>query len=319
VRSDLLHPGWCTNLVDFARVRPGERVLVCVDEPLAVAGSELAAAVAEIGAEPRLELWTGRRPLTGPPPATLGAAREADVGFLLQQEPLGAEAAARGAVYQAVRGDGGRMVYMGLVDPELLAGELSQPAPDLGPAARALLAQVEQAERLRLRTRAGTDLELRVAGRPWHTDALPLEPGGMGNFPGGEIFVAPHEDGADGVLLVDVTVPYTVHGLLDSPVTIRFEAGRVLSIEGGRAAGMLRELVADGGNGADVIAELGIGLNPAVRPRGHVMLDEKAARTAHVAIGDNTGFGGVNESAIHVDCVFAEPELEADGRRVDLP
>ncbi len=56
---------------------------------------------------------------------------------------------------------------------------------------------------------------------------------------------------------------------------------------------MLRELVAEAGEGADVIAELGIGLNPAVKPRGHVMLDEKAAHTAHVAIGKNTGsYGG---------------------------
>ena len=67
----------------------------------------------------------------------------------------------------------------------------------------------------------------------------------------------------------------------------------------------------------DVVAELGIGLNPTVRPRGHVMLDEKAARTAHVAIGRNTGsYGGDNEAAIHVDMIFSEPELEADGRPV---
>jgi leucyl aminopeptidase (aminopeptidase T) len=50
------------------------------------------------------------------------------------------------------------------------------------------------------------------------------------------------------------------------------------------------------------------------------MLDEKAARTAHVAIGSNVGaYGGVNESTIHVDCVFSEPELEVDGRPVAIP
>ena len=83
---------------------------------------------------------------------------------------------------------------------------------------------------------------------------------------------------------------------------------------------MLRELVADAGEGADVIAELGIGLNPAVKPRGHVMLDEKAADTAHVAIGKNTGaYGGDNDAAIHVDCIFSEPAVEVDGRPIDLP
>ena len=83
---------------------------------------------------------------------------------------------------------------------------------------------------------------------------------------------------------------------------------------------MLRELVEGAGTGADVIAELGIGLNHAVAPRGHVMLDEKAGGTAHVAIGRNTGtYGGDNEATIHVDCVFSAPELEVDGRPCRYP
>jgi leucyl aminopeptidase (aminopeptidase T) len=83
---------------------------------------------------------------------------------------------------------------------------------------------------------------------------------------------------------------------------------------------MLRELVADAGRGADVVAELGIGFNPEIEPRGHVMLDEKAAGTGHVAIGRNTGsYGGDNEAEIHVDCVFSNPEIHVDGRAVQLP
>jgi leucyl aminopeptidase (aminopeptidase T) len=152
------------------------------------------------------------------------------------------------------------------------------------------------------------------------TDATPLEAGEAANYPGGEIFVAPHEDGADGVLVADLTVPYTVEGLVDEPVVMRFERGRVVSIEGGRAAEMLREIVERAGPGGDVIAELGIGLNHAIRPSGHVMLDEKAGGTAHVAIGRNTGaYGGTNEATIHVDCVFSGPELEADGREIAIP
>ena len=158
-----------------------------------------------------------------------------------------------------------------------------------------------------------------MAGRPWLTDATPLEAGDFANYPGGEVFVAPHRDGAEGVLVADLTVPYTVEGLVDEPVTLRFAAGRVTSIEGGRAATMLRELVERAGAGADVVAELGIGLNPTIRPRGHVMLDEKAARTAHVAIGRNTGsYGGDNEASIHVDMIFSLPEVDADGRRIEL-
>jgi leucyl aminopeptidase (aminopeptidase T) len=314
------HPGWCENLVKASSLKPGERVLVVVDEPLAVEGSELAAAVKDAGGEPRLELWAGERPMATAPAGVLDGAREADVSLFISQAPRGDEAEARFSLMETVLAHGGRQIFMGLVDGELLRGELSQPSADVSEPARTLLAEVEGSETIRIRGTAGTDLTLRVGGRPWKTDATELVPGETANYPGGEIFVAPHADGADGVLVADLTVPYTVEGLVDEPVTLRFERGRVTSIEGGKAADMLRELVESAGKGADVIAELGIGLNHAVRPRGHVMLDEKAGGTAHVAIGRNTGsYGGDNEAKIHVDCVFSGPSIEVDGRPVDIP
>jgi len=316
----MAHPGWCTNLIEASSLRPGERVLVVVDEPLLEEGSQLAAAVKDAGAEPRLELWAGERPLSDAPAGVLEGGRDAQLSFFITQAPRGDEAGARFQLMEAVVGDGGRQIFMGFVDGDLLRGELSEPQTDLSTAAENVIAQVRDAETIRIRGRAGTDLTLRVGGRPWKTDAGPLEPGETANFPGGEVFVAPYADGAEGVLVADVTVPYTVDGLVDAPVTLRFERGRVTSIEGGRAAEMLRELVAGAGTGADVIAELGIGLNHALVPRGHVMLDEKAGGTAHVAIGRNTGtYGGDNEASIHVDCIFSAPEVEADGRPVDIP
>jgi hypothetical protein len=313
--------GWRKNLIEASRLRPGERVLVMVDEPLVEQGSQLADAVKQAGGQPRLELWTGtNRPLRHAPPGVLEGAKESTLCIFLAAEPIGDEAAARFEVLETMTGHGGRQIYMGLITPDLLEGELSQPQPDLSEPALRLIEALDGTKEVRITGRAGTDLTLRVEGRPWLTDAKPLEPGDGANFPGGEIFVAPLKDGADGVLVADLTIPYTVEGLVDAPVTLRFEGGRVTSIEGGRAAQMLRELVADAGAGADVIAELGIGLHPGFKPRGHVMLDEKAAHTAHVAIGRNTGsYGGDNEATIHVDCVFSAPVMEADGRPVDLP
>ena len=316
----MAHAGWTHNLIAAGRLQDGERVLVVVDEPLAPEGAELLAAVQDAGADARLELWTGERPLQKAPQAVLDAAETADLSLFLAEKPLPEEGGARFTLLQTMTAHGGRQIFLGFVDGELLRGELSQPASDLERPARDLLAQLEGAETIRVRGRSGTDLTLRIAGRPWRSDALPLQPGQMANYPGGEVFVAPHSDGADGVLVVDLTVPYTVEGLVDEPVTLRFEGGRVTSIEGGRAAELLREIVEGAGTGGDVIAELGIGFNPTVSPRGHVMLDEKAARTAHVAIGRNTGpYGGDNEASIHIDCVFSEPEVEADGKRVELP
>ena len=314
-------PGWRRNLIEAGLLERGEDVLVVVDEPLAVQGSQLADAVKEAGGQPRLELWAGpKRPMKHPPPGVVEGARSAALCFFLSQEPLGGEADARFELMELLAEHGGRELYLALVTPELLEGELSQPQPKLEDPARRLVAQLEGANEVRIQGRAGTDLRLRVEGRPWLSDTFPLEAGHGANFPSGEIYIAPHRDGADGVLVADLTIPYTVEGLVDAPVTLQFEQGRVTSIEGGRAARMLRELVADSGEGADVIAELGVGLHPGLKPRGHTMLDEKAAHTAHVAIGRNTGsYGGDNEAAIHVDCIFSGPRLEADGRPVELP
>ena len=313
-------PGWCRNILEAGRLAPGEEVLVVVDEPLVEQGSQLATAVKEARGRPRLELWTGARPLRHAPPGVLEGASRARLGLFLSREPRPDEAPARFEMLETITAHGGRQIYMGLITPELLETELSQPSPNLEEPARRLLDEVEGSETIRIRGRAGTDLTLTVTGRRWKTDAAGLDDGGFANYPGGEVFVAPLRDGAEGVLVADLTVPYTVEGLVDEPVTLRFEAGRVVEISGRQAAQLLREIVADAGTGADVIAELGIGLNPTVTPRGHVMLDEKAAHTAHVAIGKNTGpYGGDNDAAIHVDCVFSGPEVEVDGRRIDLP
>jgi leucyl aminopeptidase (aminopeptidase T) len=240
--------------------------------------------------------------------------------LFLAQAPRGDEATARFEAQEGMLEHGGRGIFMGFVDAELLEGELSGPATDLSETARGLLDVFQGSSEVRIRGAGGTDLTLDVTGRPWLTDSLPLAPGDFANYPNGEIFVAPLRHGADGVLVADLTVPYTGDGLVDEPVTLRFEGGHATAIEGGRAAQNLRKLVAGAGSGADVIAELGIGFNHTVTPRGHVMLDEKAAGTAHVAIGRNTGsYGGDNEAGIHVDCVFSAPQVEADGRPIQLP
>jgi leucyl aminopeptidase (aminopeptidase T) len=316
----LAHPGWCRNLVGAARIEAGERVLIVVDEPLVEEGSQLLAAVKDAGAEPRLELWAGERPLASAPKPVRDGVRESSVFLFLTQAPRGDEATARFEVQEGILEHGGRGIFLGFVDAPLLQGELSKPAADLEATARGLLERLAGSSTIRVRGEAGTDLTLDVTGRPWLSDALPLDSGGFANYPSGEVYIAPHRHGAEGVLVADLTVPYTGEGLVDEPVTLRFERGRVTSIEGGRSAQMLRELVADAGSGADVIAELGLGFNPTVAPRGHVMLDEKAAGTAHVAIGRNTGsYGGDNEADIHVDCVFSAPQVEADGRPIPLP
>jgi len=53
-----------------------------------------------------------------------------------------------------------------------------------------------------------------------------------------------------------------------------------------------------------VVCELGFGCNENITDLcGYTVLDEKMCNTFHIAIGDNTMFGGLNSARLHMDFV----------------
>ena len=65
------------------------------------------------------------------------------------------------------------------------------------------------------------------------------------------------------------------------------------------------------------LAEIGVGVNRAVRNlTGNMLFDEKAAGTAHVALGSNSFMGGYIEAAIHCDLVTWRPTIIIDGKTI---
>ena len=172
---------------------------------------------------------------------------------------------------------------------------------------------------MRVTTPGGTDCTFDVTGREWKVDDGVLDrPGAFGNLPAGEIFIAPLATGADGVCVIDRSIALAGEGLVDEPIRMTFARGRIVAIEGGEAAEAARTAIAEAGEGADVVAELGIGTNAGARITGSIITDEKVLGTAHVAFGDNANasYGGDNHAAIHVDGVMADAVVEADGARV---
>src|SRR4029077_1365335 len=100
----------------------------------------------DAGGEPRIELWDGDRPLADAPPKVIEGGRAANLSFFMSQAPRSDEAAARFQLMETVIGSGGRQIFMGFVDGDLLRGELSRPTPDVSKAAEKLIAQVKDAE-----------------------------------------------------------------------------------------------------------------------------------------------------------------------------
>lgn len=147
--------------------------------------------------------------------------------------------------------------------------------------------------------------------------------GVWGNVPSGETYIAPVEGSAQGSVVINGSIP----GLLvkrSEQIVLHFRKGRLTSIvpEDNRTAQFLQEkqikrALDAGDENWRNLGEIGIGLNPAVhRLTGNMLFDEKAAGTAHIALGLNTFMGGTIESKIHCDMVVRSPTIIVNGRTI---
>ncbi|WP_115864729.1 aminopeptidase [Halorussus litoreus] len=182
-----------------------------------------------------------------------------------------------------------------------------------------VLAQVEDADEVRVTSPQGTDITFAPGDREWHLDTgIVHEPGEFSNLPAGEVFVSPED--ANGTYVVDGTM--MPHGLLDDGQTLEFdvEDGQVTRISDDEIRSLVEEAAEEVGDAAYNLAELGIGTNVAVTELvGSVLLDEKAGGTVHIALGDDASIGGDTEAPIHFDGILREPTVYADGEEVTLP
>ena len=164
----------------------------------------------------------------------------------------------------------------------------------------------------------GTDLHFSIAGRVGTTDDGFYNKNGLwGNLPAGEAFTAPVEGTANGIMVARAGW----YPNLEEDMVFNFAEGLVTSIEGGGKVGdSFRELLF-----ADDLhihrrncAELGIGANQKASKADNVLEAEKILGTVHIAIGDSSHVGGVNESDLHEDFVQNEVKLYIDGRLIPL-
>jgi leucyl aminopeptidase (aminopeptidase T) len=125
--------------------------------------------------------------------------------------------------------------------------------------------------------------------------------------PGGEVYVAPIETSANGVLVVEEFRDYDIRGL-----KLCFEEGKIASFKAEKGSDVFRGLLEKADGDKDRIAEFGVGINYGMKPFGYRIYDEKALGTVHIAIGNNIHLGGVNKASIHYDFVLYSPNVEAD-------
>ncbi|MDA8078747.1 MAG: hypothetical protein M0Z79_07375, partial [Nitrospiraceae bacterium] len=183
---------------------------------------------------------------------------------------------------------------------------------------KSVSARISKAERIEISTANGSKLAFSVRGRKAVSDTgLLSRPGSFGNLPAGESFIAPVEGTANGVLILE----WAPTRELSSPVTLDVRNGRVQRVSGSEPfAAQLRQRLSERSENGN-IAEFGVGTNNMARRPDSLLESEKIRGTIHIALGDNSTFGGTVSAPFHLDFVFFKPTVRLvfdDGSRDTL-
>lgn len=294
-------------------VKPGEVVLIITDTAthLSIASTLYDRAV-ELGCDPVLMTMEPRE-VHGqePPKAMAEAMAAADVVLAPTSKSLTHTQAKINAKMA-----GARIATMPGISLEMMgSGGITADFLAIRDTAFELKSRLDSVNEVRITTDLGTDIIFNVKGCDWRVDhGICHEPGSSSNLPAGEVFVAPKS--GNGIFVVDGSMGGL--GILNSPLTIKIEDGQATDISG-EWAGQFISMIDSVGPPGRNLAELGIGINPKAHLIGNVLEDEKVAGTVHVALGDNSAFGGDVVAGIHLDGIITGPTVYLDGEPMQLP
>ena len=208
-----------------------------------------------------------------------------------------------------------RYASMPLFDAAMLEGAMDVNWRLIDRRTRSIARIVNKAEAVEIKTPNGTSISFSKKGRKAESDTgILTAPGAFGNLPAGEVYLAPVEGTANGRLVLE----FAPTRQLKSPVALTVKNGFVKEVSGDEEyAGYLREKLSERIENAN-IAELGIGTNDMAKRPDNILESEKILGTIHIALGDNSSFGGNVSTQFHQDFVFFMPTvtlIHKDGNR----
>lgn len=166
---------------------------------------------------------------------------------------------------------------------------------------KALMSQLHAQSQISITTDAGTNLHLK--SQTWNDQET-------------EVNTSPQSGSANGKIVYDGSLFWGKPKLL---VEIAVEDGRISSVKCEDDSDPQYETflaLSRKDNGASVLAELGVGLNPKAIPTGHAMEAEMSRLTCHLDFGNSIPYGGQNRSSVHYGGIILYPTIEINGRIV---
>ena len=213
---------------------------------------------------------------------------------------------------------GCRYASMPLFDISMLEGAMNIDWKTLAKRTLGITKVINMAEFIKVKTSNGTHIFFSKKGRRARSDTgILTRQGSFGNLPAGEAFVAPLEGTANGKLVME----WGPTRQLESPLILTVKDGYVTAVSGeDEYAEYLNIRLSERKENGN-IAELGIGTNDAAKRPDNILESEKILGTVHIALGDNSSFGGNVKTPFHQDFVFFKPTVTLiykDGSRKDI-
>ncbi|MCI2062805.1 MAG: aminopeptidase [Eubacteriaceae bacterium] len=302
-----------TLLYTCGEVKKGEKVLVITDDTSMKIGMELYYCASDF--TDTTLVCTPDRSTHGEAPSSsvAGAMMEADViygctTFSLYNTDERIQACKKGARFVNVADYSMRMLEEGC-----LFADWKEIRTIVDDTATKIVGQ-----ELSIQTTAGTDFRTSIIGRKADVGyGVSRGKGESSSPPDAECAVGPADNSAEGILVIDGSIPLPGLGVIKEPITIKVEKGYITSIEGGNEADILREsLAAFNDNRVYLVAEVGFGMNPAGTLSGRMLEDEGVFGTMHIGIGNNLSYGGSNNTSVHIDLIMKSPTCKVDDHYV---
>lgn len=298
----------CTNILKSCMgIADGETVLIVSDKSKAELGRQFFSAAAALNARSQLIIMNNLEVSGQEPPKTVAAAMtQADAVICVTEQSMTHTDAKITAVRNGVRVG----TMPGITEEMMMKGAVTANYEMVEKHTKILTEKLCRADSARIE-KDGYVLRLDLKGRKGvPSTGRYVNAGEAGNIPSGEAYIAPNEMLTEGSMIIDGSMEGM--GLLSQPVVFEIEAGRVIGIQGDE--GKLDILFSKEENA--VVAELGIGTNPAAVLCGNILEDEKVWGTVHIAFGSNTSFGGENKADCHMDGIILEPDLYIDEEKI---
>jgi leucyl aminopeptidase (aminopeptidase T) len=296
-------------LQESVKLEPGENVCIVSDTNTAEIGEVMAGSATALGAEAVLMVINPRKTHGIDPPEIVAAAMKA-ADVIIQ--PITYAITHTTATKEALEAGARLLVMRGVTKDLMLNGAVNADYHEIDRVSELVRLKMTEGKQVRITSPSGTDLSLSIDGRTGiMLTGLVKGPGTFAAMPDGEAAIAPVEGTTEGTIVIDNSMDSL--GILDEPIRLTVEKGRVTNIEGGKSAKKLEQLINESDEGARNIAEFAIGTNPQARLVGNMAEDKKLLGSVHMAVGDSHVIGGTVESNLHLDGLLLNPTVFIDG------